>query len=135
MYQSAVLTRIQMYSRPEYTSFPNATLYNSNILINFVHLPQMYVCTVISPKAGWIPIQCRHQMRIPTHPCTRRHTHINTHTAHSIPPLRGVLSQELNIKSKYKSTVPELGCLSISSKYSAYLFQKMLHILTRNMIK
>jgi len=58
----------------------------------------MYVCTVISPKAGWIPIQCRHQM------CTHTHTHVHTYTcmhtcpctAHPTPPLRGVLSQELN---------------------------------------
>jgi hypothetical protein len=28
--------------------------------------------------------------------CTCRHTLINTHTAHPIPPLRGVLSQEFN---------------------------------------
>jgi hypothetical protein len=28
--------------------------------------------------------------------CTRRHTLINTHTAHPIPPLRGVLSPELH---------------------------------------
>jgi len=55
-----------------------------------------YICTVISLKSGWILIQCWHHMRIPTHICTRRHTHINTHTAHPIPPQRGVLSQELN---------------------------------------
>jgi hypothetical protein len=42
----------------------------------------MYVCTVISPKAGWILTQCWHRMRIPTHPCTCKHTLINTHTAH-----------------------------------------------------
>jgi len=31
-----------------------------------------------------------------TYTCTRRHTLINTHTAHLIPPPRGILSQELN---------------------------------------
>jgi hypothetical protein len=31
------------------------------------------VCTVIRPKAGWILIQCRHQMRAHTH------THTCTH--------------------------------------------------------
>jgi hypothetical protein len=38
----------------------------------------MYVCTVISPKAGSILMQCWHQMRIHTHPCTRIYLHMNT---------------------------------------------------------
>jgi hypothetical protein len=42
----------------------------------------MYVCTVISPKAGWLLIQRWHQMRTPTHPCTRiyLHMHMQAHT-------------------------------------------------------
>jgi hypothetical protein len=56
----------------------------------------MYVCTVISPKAGWILREYWQQIHIPTHPRTRRYTLINTRTARPIPPPRGVLSQELN---------------------------------------
>jgi putative effector of murein hydrolase LrgA (UPF0299 family) len=33
-----------------------------------------YVRMVISLKAGWILIECWHQMRIPTHPCTCTHS-------------------------------------------------------------
>jgi hypothetical protein len=61
-----------------------------------------YVCRIIRPKARWTLIQCRHQMHIHTH----THTHIHAHTytcmhacpctAQPIPPLRGVLNQELN---------------------------------------
>jgi hypothetical protein len=46
----------------------------------------MYVCTyvrtVISLKASWILIQCRHQMRIHTHTCTHiyLHAHMPTHS-------------------------------------------------------
>jgi hypothetical protein len=46
----------------------------------------MYVCTVISLKAGWILIQCRHQMLIhtPMHMHMQAHTHVHT-LMHSTP--------------------------------------------------
>jgi hypothetical protein len=86
-----------------HTSYLSRTVIAVSWLLR-IGVRQILLCTVISPKAGWILIQCWHQMRIPTHSCTRiylhmhtqAHTLINTHTAHPIPPPRGVLSQELN---------------------------------------
>jgi hypothetical protein len=45
---------------------------------NKIFSQNLTVCRVISPKAGWILIQCWHQMRIPTHPCTRIYLHMHT---------------------------------------------------------
>jgi hypothetical protein len=47
----------------------------------FLHLSTYYlvcacVCTVISPKAGWILIQCWHQMNV----CTHTHAHMPMHS-------------------------------------------------------
>jgi hypothetical protein len=39
-------------------------------MLHIYTLPIMYVCTVISPNAVWILIQCRHQMGAHTHTCT-----------------------------------------------------------------
>jgi hypothetical protein len=67
---------------------------------NCFQVQYLYICTVISPKAGWILIQCWHQMHIPAHPCTciYLHMHMKAHThkyTYSTPHTT-TMSQELN---------------------------------------